>query len=103
MDSVNLLQVLPAQWLNQGLELLRCPVCKAGVNIDSLVPVYSGTNAADPRDNAKLGSKRPQAQRMSAVLNDNYAEPGGFNVSTAYGFGMLPELFFNLVRNYCLT
>ena len=83
--------------MSQNVELLQCPVCKDGVTLDSLVPVYSGNINSDPRGKDFERTKRPQSQKEGTVFNDNYAEPGGFSVSTSMGFSMLPGLFFSLV------
>eukprot|EP00742_Colponemidia_sp_Colp-10_P004042 GILJ01004312.1.p1 GENE.GILJ01004312.1~~GILJ01004312.1.p1 ORF type:complete len:202 (-),score=20.76 GILJ01004312.1:524-1129(-) len=71
------------KWLNQPKELQVCPVCKAGVSAENLIPLYGRGNAKDPRQ-AKDMPNRPQAQRPEPVRNPNQPNP------TMNGFGFMP-------------
>lgn len=75
------------QWLSQNHSTLTCPVCKAGISADTLIPVYTKEETADPR-----GPKRPAAQRAEPVPNQDYmgAGNGGFHL----GIGFFPGIFF---------
>jgi len=74
------------QWLSQNHSTLTCPVCKAGISTDTLIPVYTKEEAVDPR-----GPKRPAAERPEPVPNQDFSgSEGGFQV----GFGFFPGVFF---------
>uniref|UniRef100_A0A7S3P3D0 Uncharacterized protein n=1 Tax=Euplotes crassus TaxID=5936 RepID=A0A7S3P3D0_EUPCR len=91
-------------------KFISCPVCKSGVSVDELTPIYSGNNCKDPRENAsKESSQRPNAQRSQPTPNENYRNPGrrsfwdsftlnqnggggNFNFVFLGGLGVLPLL-----------
>eukprot|EP00744_Colponema_vietnamica_P006872 GILI01009942.1.p1 GENE.GILI01009942.1~~GILI01009942.1.p1 ORF type:complete len:202 (+),score=26.12 GILI01009942.1:129-734(+) len=99
------------QWLSQpNKETLCCPVCKAGVTVENLIPLYGrgDTSKNDPRK--KTDAPRPSAHRPDPVRNPNHAHaqpnvnfgffPGGpfaqaqfGNFSFSAGFGFFPSLF----------
>ena len=66
-------------------------MCKAGVTVDSLVPIYSGSTNSDPRKREDI-PKRPQAERMNPIHNE------GQNGSFSFGFGVFPGFFMNWVE-----
>ena len=78
-----------------------CPVCKAGITVESLRPIYSGSSDSDPRKKAKDIPKRPQAERMEAPNNNGngFGFGQGFNFSFGFmGFGF-PGFAFGWVLN----
>lgn len=74
------------QWLETRPTRPVCPVCKAGISKDKVIPVYGKDNPdrKDPRE--KELPPRPQAQRPEPETNPNFQNSffGGF----APGFGM---------------
>ncbi|EGD77884.1 hypothetical protein PTSG_09518 [Salpingoeca rosetta] len=54
------------EWLRRKPD---CPVCKAGVTQDSVIPIYTASNKTDPR--TKQHPPRPQAERAPPVQNTN--------------------------------
>ena len=67
------------EWLKQPKQTQLCPVCKSGIAIDLLTPIYTKENQEDPRKKATQDiPKRPQGQRTGPVPNTNYNGNGGF-------------------------
>mmetsp|Transcript_27442 Transcript_27442/g.78979 ORF Transcript_27442/g.78979 Transcript_27442/m.78979 type:complete len:147 (+) Transcript_27442:38-478(+) len=66
-------------WLVDGKE--ECPVCKAGVTVDSLIPIYgtAGGNQQDPR--LRGIPQRPTAERTPN--SHSVANSGGAPVRTS--------------------
>ncbi|CAK8694033.1 E3 ubiquitin-protein ligase RNF185-like [Clavelina lepadiformis] len=88
------------QWLETRPNRQECPVCKAGIGKDKVVPLYGrgSSNNVDPRE--KL-PPRPQAQRPAAE-NRNMGWNGlnlgdGFQMS--FGIGAFPFGFFGSMFN----
>ena len=92
-------------------------MCKSGISVDTLTPIYNGSNTKDPRkEKSEEAPKRPEGQRTGPVPNQNYQQPnnpgwfgnnglfggnqmfaanrGGFNFNICFlgGFGILPLL-----------
>lgn len=110
------------KWLHVHSQSSECPVCKALIEEDKLVPLYGrGKNSADPRSKSIPGMEiphRPSGQRPetapppppqpNAFPPHGFGFPGGFGgfapmgaarignfgLSTAFG-GLLPSLFGN--------
>eukprot|EP00245_Coleochaete_scutata_P006158 TRINITY_DN20346_c0_g1_i1.p1 TRINITY_DN20346_c0_g1~~TRINITY_DN20346_c0_g1_i1.p1 ORF type:complete len:234 (-),score=41.40 TRINITY_DN20346_c0_g1_i1:655-1356(-) len=101
------------RWLQQSANCKECPVCKAGVSEDKVIPLYGrGTGSRDPRTKPVPGPdipSRPQGQRPEAVRLPNAQYPNGFNFfagaagpfvgaqfgnfTLSAGFGLFPSLF----------
>ncbi|KAJ3072938.1 hypothetical protein HDU98_002583 [Podochytrium sp. JEL0797] len=64
-----------------------CPVCKAGIEKDKLIPIYCKGKTEDPRNTVQ--EERPAGQRPEAVPRPGF---GGFNPF----FGGLPGAQFNV-------
>ncbi|XP_063717080.1 E3 ubiquitin-protein ligase RNF185-like [Symsagittifera roscoffensis] len=89
------------QWLETRPNRKLCPVCKAGISKENVVPLYgrgsqssSGSAPQDPRETVP---PRPQGQRSEPV--DSYSplgfggdNGGGFHMS--FGIGAFPFGFF---------
>jgi len=72
------------------------------VNLDNLIPIYSGTSSSDPRKNKENIPKRPQGERMEPppqTNNGNFQNENGFGFS--FGFGAFPGMYFNWVFCKC--
>ncbi|CAH1800355.1 unnamed protein product [Owenia fusiformis] len=83
------------QWLETRPNRQTCPVCKAGISRDKVIPLYGRNNTSreDPRDKAP---PRPQGQRSEPENNGafpgfNFGD-GGFQMS--FGIGAFPFGFF---------
>lgn len=109
------------RWLNTNH--VTCPVCKAGVTTDSVIPLFIRGNTEDPRgkqaaasadgatavgglDGAGSIPNRPPGRRLEApaipegggfaagaALNDPNAPFGNTGISFSAGFGFFPSLF----------
>ncbi|CAM9382567.1 unnamed protein product, partial [Chrysoparadoxa australica] len=81
----------------------ECPVCKAGVSRDNVIPLYGrGSEQVDPRTKQGNGGDsvpmRPQAERIQAERPAQMGEVSEFsgqfgNVTFTSGFGFFPSLF----------
>ena len=89
------------RWLHTQRSVRTCPVCKAGVDRDKVIPVYGRGGNEDPRkrmDTADTPS-RPLAQRPGPVVlagshgRNHVAYMPNMNWFDGYGegFGMTPE------------
>jgi len=101
------------RWLRGHAHTNECPVCKAGVEEDKVVPLYGrGKASCDPRQRPVPGAEvpnRPTGRRPEATRHARAdsgfgffpsvgvggpfasAQIGGFTVSA--GFGLFPALF----------
>ncbi|CAH9111298.1 unnamed protein product [Cuscuta epithymum] len=108
------------KWLHVHSQCSECPVCKARIEEEKLVPLYGrGKNSTDPRSRSIPGMEiphRPTGQRPetapppqpNAFPQNGFGFPGGFGgfapmgaarfgnfgISTAFG-GLIPSLFGN--------
>ncbi|XP_063899918.1 E3 ubiquitin-protein ligase RNF5-like [Zophobas morio] len=80
-----------SEWLEYHAKSLTCPVCKANVNRDNVIPVYgrSNKNPQDPR--TKTQPPRPKAKRMEGRSCGPFTPSGsstyGGNFSFSAGLG----------------
>ncbi|XP_075437574.1 E3 ubiquitin-protein ligase RNF5 [Ascaphus truei] len=83
------------QWLDTRPERQECPVCKAGISRENVIPIYGrgGSNQQDPRLKTP---PRPQGQRPEPESRAGGGVPGfadtGFHMS--FGIGAFPFGFF---------
>ncbi|GAM21617.1 hypothetical protein SAMD00019534_047920, partial [Acytostelium subglobosum LB1] len=112
------------QWLQHNPSQ-QCPVCKAPVTEEKLIPIYGrGSNKTDPRKNRTI-PQRPPGRPEQARPNANGRAPPYFQdifgtnqwntqlggVSFSAGFGFFPGLFGlhfyvswrSLLRSYSFT
>lgn len=103
------------RWLRHHSHCHECPVCKALIQEEKLVPLYGrGKTPTDPRSKSYPGidiPHRPSGQRpetapppeanqfanyglgfMGGLMPMAYARIGNFTLSTAFG-GLIPALF----------
>lgn len=87
------------QWLETRPNKPMCPVCKAGISKDKVVPLYGRGNAnqQDPREKVP---PRPQGQRSEPENNNSFTNFGfgdsGFQMSFGIGafpFGLFAQVF----------
>ena len=52
------------QWAS-GKSLLQCPVCKNGLDMNRVIPLYTGNSASQERDD------RPRVERVDPVRQKN--------------------------------
>lgn len=92
------------QWLETRPNRQICPVCKAGISKEKVIPLYGrgNTDGADPRDKVP---PRPQGQRTEPTTNNPFSgfgfgggQPGGFHMS--FGIGAFPFGFFATNFNF---
>jgi len=90
------------QWLETKPSRQTCPVCKASISRDKVIPLYGrGSSKKDPRD--KRLPPRPQGQRTEPEYNTqtfpNFGfGDGGFHMS--FGIGAFPFGFFASTFNF---
>lgn len=83
------------QWLETRPSRKMCPVCKAGISKDKVIPLYGrgNVNQQDPREKVP---PRPQGQRTEPENSSNLSNFGfgdsGFQMS--FGIGAFPFGFF---------
>ncbi|XP_072163419.1 E3 ubiquitin-protein ligase RNF185-like [Diadema setosum] len=83
------------QWLETRPNRQVCPVCKAGISRDKVIPLYGrgSTNQQDPRDKMP---PRPQGERHEPETQGPFQGFGfgdsGFHMS--FGIGAFPFGFF---------
>jgi len=92
------------QWLETRPNRQICPVCKAGISKDKVIPLYGrgNTDGKDPREKVP---PRPQGQRSEPTTNNPFSgfgfgggQPGGFHMS--FGIGAFPFGFFATNFNF---
>lgn len=87
------------QWLETRPNRQTCPVCKAGISRDQVVPIY-GRGSNDKRDPRDKLPPRPQGQRAEPEVQGGFPgfgfNDGGFHMSFGIGafpFGMFASTF----------
>lgn len=90
------------RWLQVQTNCRTCPVCKAGVDRDKVIPVYGRGGNEDPRaktiENSQIVPSRPTGQRPQPVDNRRILQQGnmlgGPNVlPSLFGFSQQPQGF----------
>lgn len=88
-----------SQWLETRPERQECPVCKAGISREKVVPLY-GRGSQKPQDPRLKTPPRPQGQRPAPESRGGFqpfGDTGGFHFS--FGVGAFPFGFFTTVFN----
>ncbi|XP_030749933.1 E3 ubiquitin-protein ligase RNF185-like [Sitophilus oryzae] len=89
------------QWLETRPNRQVCPVCKAAISKEKVVPLYGrgSTKQEDPRDKVP---PRPAGQRTEPEPGNNFSGFGfgdsGFHMS--FGIGAFPFGFFTSTFNF---
>ncbi|XP_053577979.1 E3 ubiquitin-protein ligase RNF5 [Bombina bombina] len=91
------------QWLETRPERQECPVCKAGISRDKVIPIY-GRGESNPQDPRLKTPPRPQGQRTEPEPEHRTGGGGipgftdtGFHMS--FGIGAFPFGLFTTVFN----
>ncbi|CAF0923494.1 unnamed protein product, partial [Didymodactylos carnosus] len=76
------------QWIETRINNPTCPVCKAVISKEKVVPLY-GRNAPqkDPRENIP---PRPSGQRQEPRRNRSFGLGDGVNFQMSFGVGAFP-------------
>ncbi|XP_020607771.1 E3 ubiquitin-protein ligase RNF185-like [Orbicella faveolata] len=84
------------KWLETRPNKSVCPVCKAGISKDKVIPLYGrgSTNQEDPREKMP---PRPQGRRPEPENNGGFPGFGGFGdgFQLSFGIGAFPFAFFS--------
>ncbi|KAH0505833.1 E3 ubiquitin-protein ligase RNF5 [Microtus ochrogaster] len=86
-------------WLETRPDRQECPVCKAGISRENVVPLY-GRGSQKPQDPRLKTPPRPQGQRPAPETRGGFqpfGDTGGFHFS--FGVGAFPFGFFTTVFN----
>lgn len=88
------------RWLQVQNHSRTCPVCKAGVDRDKVIPIYGRGGNEDPRGKSKGGAEvvdvpsRPAGQRPAPVLRNAMMAPNAANAAAGpQGLGIIQTLF----------
>ena len=87
------------QWLETRPERQECPVCKAGISRENVVPLY-GLGSQKPQDPRLKTPPCPQGQRPAPESRGGFqpfGNTGSFHFS--FGVGAFPFGFFTTVFN----
>merc|ERR1719369_882428 len=86
------------QWLETRPNRQICPVCKAGISKDKVIPLY-GRGNSDAKDPREKVPPRPAGQRSEPTTSNPFSgfgfgggNPAGFHMS--FGIGAFPFGFF---------
>ncbi|XP_070497517.1 E3 ubiquitin-protein ligase RNF185-like [Chironomus tepperi] len=90
-------------WLETRPQRQLCPVCKAAISKEKLVPLYGRNNEKQQDPRSKKTPPRPQAQRTEPDNSQNYQGfqsfgDAGFHLS--FGIGAFPFVFFGSSFNF---
>lgn len=81
------------RWLHHHSHSHECPVCKALIQEEKLVPLYGrGKHQTDPRAKSYPGidiPSRPAGQRPETAHSPSPSPPHGANNFPNYGFGLM--------------
>uniref|UniRef100_H2ZVA3 RING-type E3 ubiquitin transferase n=1 Tax=Latimeria chalumnae TaxID=7897 RepID=H2ZVA3_LATCH len=83
------------RWLETRPDRQECPVCKAGISRDKVIPLY-GRGSSSQQDPRLKTPPRPQGQRTEAESRGGFGDTG-FHMS--FGIGAFPFGFFTTVFN----
>ncbi|XP_051949461.1 E3 ubiquitin-protein ligase RNF5-like [Xyrauchen texanus] len=86
------------QWLETRPSRQQCPVCKAGISRDKVIPLYGrgSTSQEDPRLKTP---PRPQGQRTEPESRGVFQGFGDTGFHMSFGIGAFPFGFFTTVFN----
>uniref|UniRef100_A0AAY4DRS0 E3 ubiquitin-protein ligase RNF185 n=1 Tax=Denticeps clupeoides TaxID=299321 RepID=A0AAY4DRS0_9TELE len=88
------------QWLETRPSRQQCPVCKAGISRDKVIPLYGrgSTSQEDPRYELKT-PPRPQGQRTEPESRGAFQGFGDTGFHMSFGIGAFPFGFFTTIFN----
>ncbi|KAF6027946.1 RNF185 [Bugula neritina] len=81
------------QWLSTRPDRQMCPVCKAGISKEKVIPIY-GRGSTDNKDPREKLPPRPSAQRSEPENNSSFGNFNMGNLQFSFGIGAFPFTFF---------
>ncbi|KAJ3205401.1 hypothetical protein HDU82_005222 [Entophlyctis luteolus] len=84
-----------SRWMSSNTAMSHtCPVCKAGIDREKLIPIYAKGRNDDPRN--AVPEERPSGQRTEAAPQNRFGNFGaGFGGAPLFG-GIFPAAQFNV-------
>lgn len=90
------------QWLETRPNRQTCPVCKAGISKDKVIPIY-GRGNPNPQDPREKLPPRPSGQRSEPESSNpfqNFGFGGDGNFQFSFGIGAFPFGMFASTFNF---
>uniref|UniRef100_A0A3B4B7C7 RING-type E3 ubiquitin transferase n=1 Tax=Periophthalmus magnuspinnatus TaxID=409849 RepID=A0A3B4B7C7_9GOBI len=87
-----------SQWLETRPSRQQCPVCKAGISRDKVIPLY-GRGSSSQDDPRLKTPPRPQGQRTEPESRGGGGGLGDTGFHMSFGIGAFPFGFFTTVFN----
>ncbi|CAB1351328.1 unnamed protein product [Coregonus sp. 'balchen'] len=86
------------QWLETRPSQQQCPVCKAGISREKVIPLY-GRGSSSQEDPRLKAPPRPQGQRTEPESRGPFQGFGDTGFHMSFGIGAFPFGFFTTVFN----
>ncbi|XP_078501979.1 E3 ubiquitin-protein ligase RNF5 isoform X2 [Lissotriton helveticus] len=86
------------QWLETRPDRQECPVCKAGISRDKVIPLY-GRGSTSQQDPRLKTPPRPQGQRPEPESRGGFQSFGDTGFHMSFGIGAFPFGLFTTVFN----
>ncbi|XP_069054802.1 E3 ubiquitin-protein ligase RNF5 [Lepisosteus oculatus] len=86
------------QWLETRPSRQQCPVCKAGISRENVIPLY-GRGSSSQDDPRLKTPPRPQGQRPEPESRGPFQGFGDTGFHMSFGIGAFPFGFFTTVFN----
>ncbi|XP_048450199.1 E3 ubiquitin-protein ligase RNF5-like [Rhincodon typus] len=86
------------RWLEMRPNRKECPVCKAGISQEKVIPLY-GRGSSSEQDPRLKTPPRPQGQRTEAENRGSFHGFGDTGFHMSFGIGAFPFGFFTTVFN----
>ncbi|XP_041069629.1 E3 ubiquitin-protein ligase RNF5 isoform X1 [Carcharodon carcharias] len=86
------------QWLEMRPNRQECPVCKAGISQEKVIPLY-GRGSSSQQDPRLKTPPRPQGQRTEPESRGGFQGFGDTGFHMSFGIGAFPFGFFTTVFN----
>ncbi|XP_062342580.1 E3 ubiquitin-protein ligase RNF5 [Osmerus eperlanus] len=86
------------QWLETRPSRQQCPVCKAGISREKVIPLY-GRGSSSQEDPRLKTPPRPQGQRTEPESRGPFQGFGDTGFHMSFGIGAFPFGFFTTVFN----
>ncbi|XP_029591582.1 E3 ubiquitin-protein ligase RNF5 [Salmo trutta] len=86
------------QWLETRPSQQQCPVCKAGISREKVIPLY-GRGSSSQEDPRLKTPPRPQGQRTEPESRGPFQGFGDTGFHMSFGIGAFPFGFFTTVFN----
>ncbi|MBN3295256.1 RNF5 ligase, partial [Amia calva] len=86
------------QWLETRPSRQQCPVCKAGISREKVIPLY-GRGSSSQEDPRLKTPPRPQGQRTEPESRGPFPGFGDAGFHMSFGIGAFPFGFFTTVFN----